>query len=343
MDIIDSAFLRTAAAAGLALLVAQGIPRALRSIYGWTVAALFSSLSGRKRTVAMLFGAAAALWLFIVAGFFYTDLVVLAPRVLPFPDGLVRSVLVIELWLLLLLPVAIGIVEAHMATGSIGYRLSLIPRAFVHIVGIGLAFLTLIPWIVVRFGYVRLKRMREERVPIDIDEDVYDSVADALLETLRKSGLVATSADLPRTVLLSRWFLHTLGPPMLRPVREYEARRIVGEGYTLLIFDGMIDAVARRGTLSRVRTGLLGGLPPKGLWLTQSEEARELEELIRTEGAVLDDIPRRIAEVDVSMEEWRILSWEYMQVVAQRMGVAGATAGPGGSHDSQAATDAAGS
>lgn len=317
MDILDSAFLRTAATAGLALLVAQGIPRALRSIYNWTVATLFSSLSGTKRTVAMLFGAGAVLWLFILVGFFYTDLVVLAPRVLPFPDGLVRAVIVIELWLLLLLPLVIGAVEAWFAKGSVAHRLSLIPRAFVHVVGIGLAFLTLIPWIIGRFGYVRLKRMREEDVRIDIDEEVYDNVADALVETLRSAGLVAIPIRLPRTVLLSRWFLHTLGPPMLRPSSEYEARRIVGEGYTVLVFDGMIDVVATRDMLSKVRMGLIGRLPPKGLWLTQSEQARELERVIRTEGASLDDIPGRIAQVDATLEEWRILSWEYLQVLKQ--------------------------
>lgn len=329
MDFIDSAFLRTAATAGLALLVAQGIPRALKSIYNWTAAALFSSLKGRKRSVAMLFGAASVLWLFVLVGFFYTDLVVLAPRVLPFPDGLVRVILVIELWLLILVPIVVGVVEAYLSRGSTLYRLSMIPRAFVHVVGIALAFLTLIPWIVLRFAYVRLKRMREEQLRIDIDEEVYDSVADALISALRGAGLSPVSARLPGAVLLSRWFLHRLGPPMLRPQAEYEARRIVGQGYTLLVFDGLIDAAASRGLLGRIRMALIGGLPPKGLWLTHSEGARELEKLIRTEGASMHDIPQRIAEVDATLEEWRILSWEYLQVLTKRAeGEVGSVAPP---------------
>ena len=255
MDFVDSAFLRTAATAGLALLVAQGIPRALSSIYNWTTAALFSSLKGRKRTVAMLFGAASVLWLFVLVGFFYTDLVLLAPRVLPFPDGLVRMVIVVEVWLLILLPVVMGVVEAYLSRGGAFYRLSMIPRAFVHVFGIALAFVTLIPWIVLRFAYVRLKRMREEQLRVDIDEEVYDSVADALITALRRAGLDPVSARLPGAVLLSRWFLHRLGPPMLRPQAEYEARRIVGDGYMLLVFDGLIDAVAAAGLLSRIPHG----------------------------------------------------------------------------------------
>jgi hypothetical protein len=104
---------------------------------------------------------------------------------------------------------------------------------------------------------------------------------------------------------------------MLRPHAEYEARRVVGAGYTLLIFDGLIDAVADRAKLSQIRMALIGGLPPKGLWLTHSEGARELERLIRTEGATMEDIPQRIAEVDATLEEWRILSWEYLQVLGK--------------------------
>ena len=328
MDLLDSTFLRTAAAAGLALLVAQGIPRALGSIYNWTTATLFSSLKGRRRTVAMLFGAASVLWFFVVVGFFYTDLVLLAPRVLPFPEGLVRTVLVIEVWLLVLLPLVMGAVEVYLSRGSIVHRLSMIPKAFAHVAGIALALLTLIPWIVLRFAYVRLKRMREEQLAVDIDEEVYDSVADALIDALRSAGLDPVAAPLPRTVLVSRWFLHRLGPPMLRPQAEYEARRIIGPGYTLMIFDGLIDAVAPRALLSKIRMGLIGGLPPKGLWLTHSEGAREVEKLIRTEGVSMQDIPRRIAEVeDATLEEWRILSWEYLQVQRRDGAQSGRTLG----------------
>ena len=54
MDLIESvnssALMRAAVAAAFALLVAQGIPRALRTIYDWTAAALFGSLSGRSAT-----------------------------------------------------------------------------------------------------------------------------------------------------------------------------------------------------------------------------------------------------------------------------------------------------
>jgi hypothetical protein len=318
MDVVDGNILRAAAAAGLALLVAQGIPRALNSIYKWTTAALFSSLTTRVRRLAMLFGAASALWLLVAAGFVYTPLTALAPRILPFPDGLVRMVLVIELWLLILLPLIMGAVEAYYSQGSLAHRLSMIPRAFVHVVGIGMAFLMLAPWIVWRFAAVRLTRRRKERLDVDIDPGRYESVTAALVSTLRRAGLHVSESDLPATVRVSRWFLHHLGPPLLRPEAEYEARRLLGDGYSLLVFDGLIDIVAKRDMTSRVRLGLIGGLPPDGMWLTQSEEARELERLIRTGGPELDDIPRRIAEVDATLEEWRILSWEYMQVVANR-------------------------
>jgi hypothetical protein len=162
-----------------------------------------------------------------------------------------------------------------------------------------------------------MKRMREEQLRIDIDEEVYASVTESLVTTLRAVGLTAAVVPLPTAVALSRWFLHRLGPPMLRPKSEYEARRVVGEGYSLLVFDGLIDAVATPALLSKVRMGLIGRLPPKGLWLTQSDQARELEKLIRAEGASLADVPQRIADVNATLEEWRILSWEYLQVLTQ--------------------------
>jgi hypothetical protein len=135
---------------------------------------------------------------------------------------------------------------------------------------------------------------------------------------LQRAGLSAKVIPLPKAVVAARWFLFRLGPPLLRPDAEYEARRIVGDGFIMLVFDGLIDIIAERKLASRVRQGLIGGVPPRGLWLTHSEEARELERLIRTPGADLTDIPRRISEVEASLDEWRILSWEYLQILTER-------------------------
>jgi hypothetical protein len=322
MDLVDGiesqALLRAAATFALALLVAQGIPRAIRSIYNWTAAALFGSLTGRRKRIAMLFAAASVLWVLVIAGLLYTPLTELAPRILPFPDGAVRYLMtLIELWLLVLLPLAVGGAEAYFSKGSRLSRASLVPRAFVHIVGIALAMVTLVPWIVWRFVVVRLRRKREEQLRIDIDEDKYDSVTDALLDTLRSADLTASPAPLPGPARAARWCLHRLGPPMLRPDAEYEARRIVGEGYSMLVFDGLIDIVAEKQLVSRVRQGLIGGLPPDGLWLTHSDGAREIERMIRS-GEKFADIPRLMTEVDAPLEEWRMLSWEYMQALAAK-------------------------
>ena len=315
----STAMLNAAAATAFALLVAQGIPRALRSIYNWTAAALFGSLPGRKRRIAMLFAGISALWAFVLAGLLWAPLNELAPRVVPFPDGGVRWVLtLIEIWLLFLVPIGMGLTEAYFTRGSYLYRASMIPRAFVHTVGIALAMLTLVPWIIWRFLFVRLRRKREEQLRIDIDVEHYDSVTDALLATMHRAGLTATVAPLPQMVIVARWFLFRLGPPLLRPDAEYEARRIIGDGYIMLVFDGLIDIIADRSLVSRVRQGLIGGVPPRGLWLTHSEEARELERLIRSPDADLSDIPRRIAEVDATLDEWRILSWEYLQILTER-------------------------
>jgi hypothetical protein len=211
-----------------------------------------------------------------------------------------------------------GCAEIYLSRGSTLYRASLIPRAFVHTIGIALAMFILVPWIVWRVFFVRVRRKREEQLRIDIDPDSYDSVTSALLATLDRAGLSGRAGPLPVAVSVARWFLHRLGPPLLRPDAEYEARRITGDGYSMLVFDGLIDIIADRKLASRVRQGLIGGLPPKGLWLTQTPEARELEQLIRTDGADLRDVPRRIAEVEVTLDEWRILSWEYLQVLQER-------------------------
>jgi hypothetical protein len=105
---------------------------------------------------------------------------------------------------------------------------------------------------------------------------------------------------------------------MLRPRSEYEARQIRGDNFSVLVFDGLIDAVVRRRMRGQMRLAIFGAMPPDGLWLTQSEEARPLEEAIRAGGAGLDDIPRRMSEADLTVDEWRVLSWEYMQVLATR-------------------------
>jgi hypothetical protein len=319
MGDMDLSFIRTVAVTGLLFAAVQGIPRAFRTVYNWTAAALFSSLAGTKRRVAMLFAVACALWVFVLAGAVYSPIALITPRAMPLPDGAVRWIILIEFWVLvLLIPLAMGATEAYFSKGSLAYRLSMLPLAFVHVLGMALALLTLIPWIVWRFIAVRLTRQTEEQLRVEIDPDKYESVTAALVATLRDAGLPASTTGLPAPVSLSRVLLHRLGPPMLRPDSEYEARRIRGDGYSLLVFDGLIDAVATRDMASRVRLGLLGGMPPDGLWLTQSEGARELEQFIRAEDAELRDVPQRIAAVDATLDEWRVLSWEYMQVLAKR-------------------------
>jgi len=316
---IDGDIFRTAAAAGFGLFLAQGVPRALRSIYNWTSAMLFSSLGGHQRVIAMIFSAASLLWVLIIVQAIYSPIALLTPRILPYPDGLIRQLIFIEIWLLLiLLPLVMGITQAFVSNGTTWQRLSMFPRSFVHVIGIALALFTLIPWILWRFVIARINRKKDEQLRLQIDVDQYESVAGWLIAGLESAGLSARTAELPRPVRVSRWFLHRIGPPILRPKSEYIAKRIVGDGYSLMIFDGLIDVVAERGLLSKVRMGLIGRLPPNGLWLTQSEGARELERLIRTEGAELTDVPRRIAEVDATLEEWRVLSWEYMQVMTKR-------------------------
>ena len=195
----------------------------------------------------------------------------------------------------------------------------MLPWAFVHIAGFGLALITLIPWIAWRFVLVvGLTRWKVEQFRIEIEPDRYDAVIGELMATLRRAGLSAYSKTLPQLVLTSRWFLYRLGPPLLRPRSEYEARRIVGPGYRLLVFDGLIDAMAKRKMRRPLRAALIGGMPPDGLWLTQTERARELEKRIRADGAELSDIPKRLSEIDATLEEWRVLSWEYTLLLAKR-------------------------
>jgi hypothetical protein len=310
--------LQTAATAGLAIVVAQGLPRAIRTIYRSTSAALFSSLSGIKGLIAMAFSAAALIWTVTVVAAVYTPLAAVLPRYLPFPDAVVETFLLFEVPVLVLLPVGLGVVEMVFVKGTLAQRLSMIPRAYVHTPAIGLALLALVPWITWRTIAVPLTRRKVEQLKIEIDPERYDTVADSMIAALRGAGLTATKLPLPPPIAVSRWFLHKLGPPLLRPRSEYKACRIVGNGYSLLVYDGLIDAVAERRLTSRIRSGVIGAMPPAGLWLTRSEEGRKIEELIRTDGADLSDVPRQLAELDVPLDEWRILSWEYVLVLSSR-------------------------
>ena len=239
----------------------------------------------------------------------------LAPRVVPFPDGGVHWVItLIEIWLLFLIPVGDRVHRGVLHPG-------LVPLPRFH-------------------DPARLRSRHRHRYG-----DGRPRPLDCLARPLRPHPPQARGADShrhrPRGIRLRHRCSprhaptrrvgreshaasahgppRALVPPPLRatspPARcRYEARRILGENFSMLVFDGLIDIIADRELASRVRQGLIGGVPPRGLWLTQSEEARELERLIRTDGADLHDIPRRIAEVEASLEEWRILSWEYLRI-----------------------------
>ena len=318
---MDWPLIWSTAAALVALGLVQGVPRLFRSIYRWTSAALFSALPAGKRRVGMVMGAAAAAWAVIVVGSVYTPLTLaFAPQVVPLPGGIVRQIVLLDLGLLLIaIPLLVGGGGAIFQKGTLSTRILALPLAFVHIIGLALALVVLIPWIAARWVILRIRRYKEEQHRIDIDEHMYDTVTDALISVVRSAGLTAHVSELPRPVRLSRALIDRAGPPVLRSDAPYEARRLHGDGFDILIFSSLIDIVADGKRMSRLRRCLVGRLPPSGMWLTTSDEARELERDIREGRTPMHELQRRLAEIDVSLEEWRALNFEYMQVLVRRV------------------------
>ena len=194
----------TLAALG-ALALVQGLPRLFRSIYRWTSAALFSALPARKRRIGAMMGAAAAVWVVLLIGSIYTPFTMMfAPQLLPIPGAITRRIILIDIWILAIaIPLLVGGGGAIFQKSTLTQRILALPLAFVHVLGLALALAVLIPWIVVRWAWLRIKRYKEEQHRIEIDDHMYATVTEALVEFVRRAGLEATLTPLPRPVRLA--------------------------------------------------------------------------------------------------------------------------------------------
>jgi len=307
-------------AAGWALAALTiAVPRAVRSLHNWTSAALFSSFSKRGRRLALALGSASALWLLVLAGTVYAPVSALAPEVLPLPGGLKDSILALNSWLIAAsVPLVVGLVQASTERGGGARRFARIPQAFVHVPALAAALAVLAPWIAwSRLAHL-VSRHQTEQHHASIDPEQYDSVVDALRASLESAGLETTVAPPPLPIVWSRALLDGYGPPVLRSPVAYSPRQIHGHGYRVLIFDGLLEIASSGASSGRVRRAIIGKLPPAGLWWTRSESARALEMMIRVGGSSLDEVPARIEELDVGLEEWRALNRAYLQAMALR-------------------------
>jgi len=310
------------AAAGVLIALTYGLPRLIRSGQRWGSAVLFSSLTGWRGLFANIVSMVTVFWMFVLAGALYSPVAAFAPETLPAGGGVGRAVFIVDFWLLLMV---VPLLEGGIAAVLTGYRgrqvVQRLPAGFVHLLALGAALTLLAPWLIGRRGFLLLSRRQQETYSASIDLASYEQVVEAIAKAAGDTGLDVSIRSGPFLVRTPRLLVDTYGPPPLRSPRPYRILRIEGDDAELTIFATLIDVVAKKKNMGRLRSALLDRLPPAGMWWTQSPEAREIEGAIRTSAApeALLAAARRLALAQLGAEEWRVLQREYLIAVRERI------------------------
>lgn len=296
--------------------IAFGLPRLVRSLHAWTTSALYGASplwAGRLATWASTI---AVFWTLIVIGAIYSPLAALAPELLPFPGSISRRFATVDFWVVaLVLPPAFGlaqgIVSGHRRTALLRDSLT----GHVYLSAIVVALAVLLPWVMWRRARILFTRRKRVTFRVEIEIASYVSAAHELCECFNSAGLTARLVPAPLAIHAARRFVDTLGPPALRSKSAYSVIAIEADGARLILYEHLLDLVAREDVHGRAYAALLGNLPPRGMWWTHSKEARELEEAIlgRNGAKQIDDLGQRLALIDAAGDEWRALYREYLQ------------------------------
>jgi hypothetical protein len=309
------------AIAGLLLAMFYGLRTLVRGAPKLLAAVLYSHLRGWSQRAAVAASALALLWGFLLAGAVYSPIAAFAPETLPTARAEARAILAVNLWVgVVAIPLVFGLVEA-IAQGNRGRRaLLLAPAGFVHLAVLALALLVIAPWLLTRRTKTLALRKKSETYICEVELERYTEVLEDWQRRLKIVGLAARATRASNFALFARWLVDRLGPPAFRSPVPYSISQIVSRDVQLILLESLLEISGSHKTIGRIRSAILGTLPPQGFWWTRSKEGRELEALIlsRSGTAAPDVIRRRLAGLEVDSSEWSALQREYLLTEIER-------------------------
>jgi hypothetical protein len=318
---------------GILAWLQKSLGKLLQAIFGWAVRALFGTVEESERTVLSLIVGAAAAWPLLLIGIPFPKLAAFVLAFVPFSKSISPGIVRI-FWIVAaaVVPVAVGIALARRGTAKQGDTawktgLSGFPVTLAIAAAFGTAFVTA----PIRRLIALARRREDVTVPLILLKEEYAPEARALARTLRHADFDLVRDDPPWLLTAPSRVLSALGGERIRRQlpRDLHFYRspdldvtIVPNGVTL---QGSEKSVARAHALVCEKATLGPGLQTisagaqeiekrlKDVWTVfeRDPDAHESSAALRSG---IDDVSRRLADTNLSFEDWQVLYREILQV-----------------------------
>jgi hypothetical protein len=240
-------------------------------------------------------------------------------------DDVVRLVM---LALAVLLPLAVGagglmLMDAADRPAGIGGKLVQVLRGYPYAAVLSLVILFLL--VVAPIFKLRtiIKRWDDAHIPIVIKPDAYERVAGDLEAAVDGAGLELTRARAPRVLEAPSRLLATVGGESVRRLVPDRIVMLRARDIEVTIHPSDVAVAGSKEAVARARAAVANRLATTEAYLTASEEAQEVEDVLRRLRhpedreealAAFEAIDARLARLTVPYEEWEVLYRQRLQI-----------------------------
>ena len=315
--------------APLLAFIGRQVGRIVQMAFGWATILLFGRVPQRKQLLLAGVALGSILWVVALVGVLFPDagawLIAFVPASEVIGDTWIRLAM---LALAIVLPLGVGagglfLMDAADRPSGIGGRAVQVLRGYPYaaVLSLIIGFLLIVaPVFKVRSI---LKRWEDAHIPIVTKPDGYNQVATELEAAIDSAGLDLHRARAPRVLEAPSKLLATVGGESVRRLVPDEIVMLKAPALEVTIHPSDVAVVGSREAVARARSAVADRLTKTEAYMTTSEEAQEVEDVIRALRnpsdrqealAALDDIEARLARLIVPYEEWEVLYRQRLQV-----------------------------
>jgi hypothetical protein len=308
--------------------------RAMNSIFGWAVVALFGRSGSGQQTALTILVAMAALWPLLVLGIAFPKVITFVVAFVPVLDDTAGWILrAVWIALALAVPAIIGLVIAKRAPGATRAEPFFVRvlRGFPITLGIAAAFALMFFVVPALRIASAVRRRKDHHVPLITTDDEYEGAAEVIDVLLERHGHDAVRARPPWWLALPARILRKLGGKVLDHYVPEQVAYWKGPDLEIALYPS--DLLLRGEPHDTARAhGLLDEAfaPGPGL-MTYDEEAQRIEKEIQdvwrtfaesprahtgARGLLARhaDIARDIGRLEVEYEPWQVVYRKALQL-----------------------------
>lgn len=317
--------------APLIAFIGRQVGRIVQMAFGWATLLLFGRVPQDKQLLLAGVALGSVLWVVLLIGVILPDVGTFLVAFVPAPDFIDEAVIrLVMLGLAIALPLLIGfggLMLMHpddRPAGLHGKAVQVLrgyPYAAVLSLVIGL-LLVVAPIFKLR---AILRRWEDAHIPIVVKPGTYEQVAASLEQAIDAAGLDLARARAPRILEAPSKLLAAVGGASVRRLVPDQVVMLKAAALEVTIHPSDVAVVGSKEAVARARAAIADRLTVTDAYLTTSQEAQEIEDLLRQmrDPTLVDvdeahgwlvAIDQRLARLTVPYEEWEVLYRQRLQI-----------------------------